>query len=141
LVEVYEGRFVGVKYTAKDEPTIFGDLREEGTRFVAWFPNNARAHFSRSVVAELAKDPLSSGTRLIDFVVAWEDPAPWSKDLRRLGYQYEDRADHDPLRLAAHATARSPLFKSTINITLAVRKAVRRYLGIEPAAPDDGGAK
>ena len=30
--------------------------------------------------------------------------------------------------------ARSPLFKTTINLTLAIRKALRRYLGIEPAA-------
>ena len=41
--------------------------------------------------------------------------------------------DDDPLSDAAEAAARSPLFTTTINVTLAVRKALRRYLGIEPA--------
>ena len=40
-VEIYEARFVGVKYSVKGAPTIFGDPREAGTSFVAWFPNEA----------------------------------------------------------------------------------------------------
>ncbi len=134
LVEIYEARFVGVKYTTKDEPTIFGDLRETGKRFVAWFPTHGGNRFARSVVAQLMKERLRSGVRLVDFVREWENPAPWSKDLRRLGYTHEQHdADNDPLRLAADITALSPLFKTTINVTLAIRKALRRYLGIEAA--------
>jgi hypothetical protein len=38
----------------------------------------------------------------------------------------------DPLCIAAEAALRSPVFKTTINPTLAIRKALRRYLGIEP---------
>ena len=135
LVEICEARFVGVKYAAKDQPTIFGDLREEATRFVAWFPHNARAQFIGSAIAELAKQRLPSGDGLVDFVAEWEDPTLWSKDLRRLGYEYENHdTDHDPLRLAAEATASSPVYKTTINVTLAIRRALRRYLGIESPA-------
>jgi hypothetical protein len=135
LIEICEARFVGVKYTAKDQPTIFGDLREEATRFVAWFPHNARAQFIGSAIAELAKQRLPSGDGLVDFVAKWEDPTLWSKDLRRLGYEYENHdTDHDPLRLAAEATASSPVYKTTINVSLAIRRALRRYLGIESPA-------
>jgi hypothetical protein len=130
LIEIYEARFVGVKYTAKDEPTIFGDLRETGTSFVAWFPNDARAQFTGFVVAELAKERLPPSARLIDFVVQWQDPRPSSKDLSRLGYQFEKHdGDRDPLRLAAESAGRSPVLTTTINVSLAIRKALRRYLG------------
>ncbi len=116
-------------------PTIFGDLRETGTSFVAWFPNDARAQFAGSLIAELAKERLPAGARLIDFVVGWEDPTPWSKDLRLLGYTYEKHDfDQDPLRLAAAAAARNPVFKTTINVSLAIRKALRLYLDIESTA-------
>ena len=36
--------------------------------------------------------------------------------------------------LEARAAARRPIFKTSINITLAIRIALRRYLGLEPAA-------
>jgi hypothetical protein len=134
LVEIYEARFVGVKYSVKGAPTIFGDLREAGTSFVAWFPNDARAQFSGGIIAELAQERLPTGARLIDAVVAWEDPRPWTNELRLLGYKFEQHdTDRDPLHQAAEATARSPVFKTTINVSLAIRKALRRYLGIEPA--------
>jgi hypothetical protein len=134
LVEIYEARFVGVKYSVKGAPTIFGDLREAGTSFVAWFPNDARAQFSGGIIAELAQERLPTGARLIDAVVAWEDPGPWTNELRLLGYKFEQHdTDRDPLHQAAEATARSPVFKTTINVSLAIRKALRRYLGIEPA--------
>ena len=59
-------------------------------------------------------------------------PTDWNREF--LNYRYENHeAEDDPLRVTAEATARSPLFKSTINVTLAIRKALRRYLGIEPA--------
>jgi hypothetical protein len=138
LVEIYEARFVGVKYSVNGAPTIFGDLRKGSTSFIAWFPNDARAQFSGGIIAELAEERLPPGATLIDAVVAWEDPRPWSKDLRLLGYKTEqhDKKD-DPLRLAAEATARSPVLTTTINVSLANRKALRRYLGIEPAGPEN----
>jgi hypothetical protein len=79
--------------------------------------------------------------RFTDFVAGSEEPTKWRKELQSLGYEYEKHdPDTDPLCIEAEAAARSPLFKTTINITLAVRRTLRRYL-IEPAAPDDGGAK
>jgi hypothetical protein len=133
LIEIYEARFVGVKYSVKGAPTIFGALREGGTSFTGWFPTDARAQFSGSTIAQLAEEHLPPGARLIDAVVAWEDPRPWSKDLHLLGYKTEqhDKKD-DPLRLAAESTARSRVLTTTINVSLAIRKALRRYLGIEP---------
>jgi hypothetical protein len=136
LVEVYDNRFVGIRYQAEDEPAMFGDLREGATRFVAWLPLHARAKFMRSSIAELAKERLPAGNRLIDFVADYEDPIRWSKKLIRLGYEFEKRdTDEDPLRVIARATARSPLVTTTTNISLAIRKALRRYLGLEPAVP------
>ena len=76
LVEIYEFRFVAIKYSVNGAPTIFGDLREAGTSFIGWFPNDARAQFNGGIIAELAEERLPSGARLIDAVVAWEDPRP-----------------------------------------------------------------
>ncbi len=133
LIEIYEGCFVGVVYNAKDEPTIFGDLRKEGTSFVAWFPLHRRGQIIGNAIEELSRE--LSYHRFVDFVAEWEDPVKWSRELKLLNYKYERHdADGDPLVIAAEATARSPIFKTTINVTLAIRKALRRYLGIEPTA-------
>ena len=81
----------------------------------------------REVGAEFGRE------RLAEAVAAWEDPARWSRELNLLGYSYEEHAsEDDPLRAAAEAVVSSPLFKATINVSLAIRKALRRYLGIEP---------
>ncbi len=127
LIEIYEGRFVGVRYNTKDEPTIFGDLRNEGTSFVAWVPLHRQPQFS-SATEQIAKALLPSS----DFVAEWENPLRWTRELRLLDYKFEKHETNDPLRLAAEATARSPVFKATVNVSLAIRKALRRYLGIEP---------
>jgi hypothetical protein len=135
LIEIYEGRFVGIIYSGKDEPSIFGDLRNEGTRFVSWFPFHQQAQVS-SATGEIAQALLPY--KIDDIVPKWEDPNMWSDRLDPdfLDYQYEDHgSDADPLVVAAEATARSPLFKTTVNVTLAVRKALRGYLDIEPAVP------
>jgi hypothetical protein len=48
LIEIFDGRFVGVRYdSGKDAVTIFGDLREQGTRFVAWLPLPRRGSICR----------------------------------------------------------------------------------------------
>jgi hypothetical protein len=132
LIEIYEARFIGAIYRIANEldpePFIYADLRKEGTMIVEWLPfDKQRPVFD-----------LTRKSFIDTFNAKWDQPNAWSDLLDRnfLNYQYEDHnADDDPLRLAAEATARNPLFKTTINVTLAIRKALRRYLGIEPAEP------
>ena len=136
LIEIFDGRFVGVRYdTGKDAVTIFGDLREQATRFVAWLPFPRHDQFAGGAIARIAQE--LCGDSLISFVAEWEDPSKWTKKLikglRRFGYQLErHEGKTDPLCIAAEAAVHSPVFKTTINPTLAIRKALRRYLGIEP---------
>ncbi len=128
-------RFVGIRYQVEDKPVIFGDLREEPTVFVAWLPLHAQAQFSRCAVADIARERLSSPSRWVTFVADWEDPVKWTKELADLGYQFEKRSQEgDPLHAAAESGARNPVTLTTINISLAIRKALRRYLDLEPAA-------
>lgn len=129
LIEIYDGRFVGVVYKAEGEPLIFGDLREVSTKFVAWFPLHRRAQFS-SPIEKIAKE--LQPNRFIDFVAEWENPVKWSAELDLIDYKVEKHTDTDPLRVAAIATAADPVFSTTINISLALRMALRRYLRIDP---------
>ena len=126
FVEIYDGRFVEANYRIQGEPDlrfIYGDLRDEATTLVVWLP----FHEPRPVFDSKVR-------RFVDsFTAKWEPPSAWSDRLDRdfLAYKYENHdAEDDPLRVTAKATARSPVFKSTINITLAIRKALRRYLGL-----------
>jgi hypothetical protein len=131
FVHICDRRFVGIIYKVNDQPAIFGDLREDGARFVAWVPRHAQAQFMRCAIAKLAIERAPSGKRLVDFVSQYEEPTKWTTALRSLRYEYETHdANTDPLRIAAEAAVRSPLFTTTINISLAIRKALRRYLGI-----------
>jgi hypothetical protein len=135
LIEIYEGRFVGIIRGAKreDEPSIYGDLRNEGTRFVSWYPFHRLIKVS-GATKEIAQAVLPY--KIGDLVAKWEYPINWADRLNPdfLDYKYEDHGrDGDPLSVAAEATARNPLFKTTVNVTLAIRKALRRYLDIEPA--------
>ncbi len=117
----------------KDQPTIFGGLRQDCARFVAWFPFRRRSQTTGGVIGELARELL--GPRFIDFVAEWSDPTKYRKELETINYEYEKHdSATDPLCIEAAVAARSPLFKTTINITLALRKALRRYLGLEPLA-------
>ena len=115
------------QYTTGGKSIIFGDLRDRGASFVGWYPCDAREEFLRSEIAKLSKERVPEGVAQADFVEAWEDPTPWSKDLARHGYRYERHdSNHDPLRLAAEAMAHDPLYKSTINVSL------RRQEGFTP---------
>jgi hypothetical protein len=133
LIEIYEGRFVGLicGEQHKGRPAIYGDLRDEGTRFVSWFPFHGQAQVS-SASKEIAKS-------VLPYEIGKTFPK-WEEDQLNpdfLDYKYEDHGqDGDPLAIAAAATARSPLFKTTVNVTLAIRTALRRYLGIEPLLSD-----
>ncbi len=133
LLKIYERRFVGVIYSAKQPPTIFGDLREGGASFVAWWPFRRRTNgMGRVIEAFLQELPPTT----VDAIAARENPTKWPKELKSLGYRFEKhKEDHDPLCIDAEASIRSPTYMTTVNVTLAIRKALRRYLGIEPAEP------
>lgn len=130
-VEIHDGRYVGVKYGPKNTPVIFGDLRDDGTRFVAWVPLHRMDEFIGCAIEKLARE---FGENPANAYAAWEEPTRWSRELKLLGYTYEQRdGEDDPLRAAAAATVKSPLFTTAVNVSLAIRKALRRYLGVEPA--------
>lgn len=133
-IEVYEGRFVGLFVGAKkNKPTIYGDLRQAGTQFVSWYPfhehsavSGATEEIARALLPYKIGDPYSK----------WEHPAPLPDrlDPKFLDYVFEDHSAKDDLLAAlADDVAKSPLFKTSVNITLAIRRALRRYLGIDPA--------
>jgi hypothetical protein len=138
LLEIYEGRFVGVSYQAKAAPTIFGDLRKDGASFVAWFPFYRKPHLLGSPIEQLARELLTY--RFIDFVADWGNPTKWRREFKLINYRYEKHDEaHDPICMAADAAVHSPLFKTTINLSLTIRKALRRYLGIEREENIDHG--
>jgi hypothetical protein len=132
LLDIYQRQFVGIRYTATAEPLIFGDLRNDGATFVAWrTPLNQRAPDVGPAINAVLQELTP---RFIDFIKDWEDPTKWAKELKPLGYKFErHERNGDPLRVAAERAARSPEFLTTINLSLALRKSLRRFLGIEPA--------
>lgn len=139
LVEIYDGRFVGCSYGAKTagSPVIFGDLRHERATFVAWQPSHHRTQVNGSPIAQLAEELLPYH-RFVDFVAAWEDPEKSRRGRALLGYADEThRVTDDPLRLLAEATAQNFAFKTTVNVSLAIKKALRRYLELDPALVQD----
>lgn len=135
LVEIFDGRFVGVRYDARKGPvTIFGDLREQATRFIGWLPFPRRDQFAGGAIERMAQEVRGPG--FIKFIADYEDPSKWPKQLHGLGYRFENHdGEADPLCVAAQSAIRSPIFKTTVNLTLAIRKALRRYLHLEPTAP------
>jgi hypothetical protein len=123
LLEICDGRFVALAFKGRGEPLFYGDLRNDGTQFVSWwaFQSHTSAVFSTDAdVAPKWEDPLSRANRI---------------DPKFLDYRYEPHDDEtDPLMREARASAQRPVFKTSINLSLALRLALRRYLGIEPAA-------
>lgn len=133
LIEIYDGRFVGIIHSTKDKPWLFGDLRNDGSTFISWFPIHRHLSAQTGTIAHALLPH-----NFDNFFPKWENPIDLSDRLDPgfLDYHYEDHgADGDPLRIAAIAAAQSPILKTSINVTLAIRKALRRYLGIELAAP------
>jgi hypothetical protein len=123
LLEICDGRFVALAFKQRSEPLFYGDLREAGTQFVSWWPFQSHTSAMFSTDADVAPK--------------WEDPRSQANriDPKFLNYRYERHdGETDPLLLLARATAQRPVFKTSINITLALRLALRRYLEIEPAA-------
>ncbi len=123
LLEICDGRFVALAFKRRSEPLFYGDLRNAGTEFVSWWPFQSHTSAIFSTDADVAPK--------------WEDPrSPANRiDPKFLNYRYEGHdGETNPLMREARATAQRPVFKTSINISLAIRLALRRYLGIEPAA-------
>jgi hypothetical protein len=77
----------------------------------------------------------------LDYVRDLPDPNRWSKEYKALGYKYEKHnEDHDPLCIAAQASLNSPTITTTVNVSLTIRKALRRYLNVEPPMPGSASA-
>ncbi|MBR0938864.1 hypothetical protein [Bradyrhizobium jicamae] len=118
---IYDGRFVALLQPGR-EPLIYGDLRKGGTEFVSWWP--FRSHTSAIFLSTDA-----------DVGPKWEDPLIPANRInpRFLNYREERHdGDDDPLMLAARAAAERPVFTTNINLSLALRLALRCYLGLEP---------
>jgi hypothetical protein len=125
LLEIYDGRFVALVFQRRRGNLIYGDLRKAGTQFVSWWPFQAQLQLN---------DLSSTGA---DVAPKWEGRRSSADriDPRFLDYRYENHdSDDDPLTRMAYAAAQRPIFTTTINMTLAIRLALRRYLGIEPLA-------
>jgi len=134
LIEIYNGRFVGARYGGADTPVIFGDLRDDGLSFVAWSSSDRRDRVIGTAMEELSRQLLPN-PRFVDWVADYEHPDKARAGLHRLGYKYEKHDEsNDPLRLAAADAVRNAIVKVTLNPSLAVRRALRRYLGLEPIA-------
>jgi len=125
LLEIYDGRFVALVFQSRRGRLIYGELRKAGTEFVSWWPFQAQLQLN---------DLSSTGG---DVAPKWEGGRSSADriDPKFLNYRYENHdRDDDPLRRMADAAAQRPIFTTTINMTLAIRLALRRYLGIEPPA-------
>jgi hypothetical protein len=133
LIEIYDGRFVGCRYDTKSEPTIFGDLRDDHANFVAWYLSHRPSQVVGTAIERLAKELLPYH-RFVDFIADFENPEKFRAELQQLHYRCERHdAESDALRIVAGTSVRSPTVKITVNVSLAIRKALRRYLEIEPA--------
>lgn len=133
-IAIYDGRFVGLVSGPK-HMFVYGELKEKGTRFVSWYPFHA--DFTITAATDEIKEkllPYEVGTP----VPKWESPSPTSNRLDPdfLNYEFEEHDEEsDPLRQLAEFTARNPVFVSRINVTLAMVRAIRRYLHLDDADP------
>jgi hypothetical protein len=129
FIDIIDCCFVGVRWPGHKEPMIYGDLRGGGASFVSWFP-------SHRIVKHLPNGEKSSSGQ-----PKWGDTANVSDQLGAtyLAYAFEDHsAPNDPLRLAAAAAFRGPTLKLSVDVSLVIRKALRRYLGLENTAQAGG---
>lgn len=120
LLEIFDRRFVALVAQGKRVRSIYGDLRKNGNEFVSWRPTHGV--------------PVSISTDVAPKWAAQGLTADQTED-RFLQHPCEshDAAD-DPLALAAYAAAWRPISTISINVSLVIRLALRRYLGIEPLA-------
>jgi hypothetical protein len=125
LIEIYDGRFVGLVTGGDEEALIFAELRNAQTRLIAWFPLH---------------QCIGTGTDG-SLVAKWQHPHHRADriDPRFLKYKFEQHdSPDDPQCIAADAAVRSPRVKTSVNASLVIRTALRRYLGIESEEPAVG---
>jgi hypothetical protein len=121
LLEIYDGRFVAQVAQEGRLKHVYGDLRKAGTEFVSWWPFHAQLNSFPSLDTDTDTSPKWEGRRL------WADRI----DPKFLNFHFERHdTDDDPLMYEGYAAAQRPIFKTSINITLAIRLALRRYLGL-----------
>jgi hypothetical protein len=129
LIEIADGRFVAVRHGVAGEPAIFGDLRNDGSDFVHWFTLDAYWE---------TRDPGEPGEA--EMGAPWHQRiADWTKQVSAEGktdalkdHRFEDHSgDSDPLARAARNSFCNPVSKISVNLSLAVKKALRRYLKID----------
>ena len=70
--------------------------------------------------------------RLFVILVADEYPEKFSRELKYIGHAHEKRGANHALLMTAGETVRDFMFKVNINVTLAIRNALRRYPDLEP---------
>jgi hypothetical protein len=135
-IEIYDGRFVALNHAALGEPMIYGELRDEGTRYVAWLPFPGQDQLIPRAANEIRR--ILPPHNIDDYFAKWNAfELPDQIDPRFLKFEPEKHhTKDDPLCIAAEATVRSSVFKTSVNLTLAIRKTLRRYLGIDPLLPD-----
>jgi hypothetical protein len=132
FLEIYDRHFISALYKVPgkaDERFIYAELRDDATKLVVWLP----FHEQRPVFNLALKQFVDT------FAAKWAQPDAWSDRLpsKFLEYHFEDHsAADDPLWLRAEAAARDATVTITINLTSAVRKALRRYLGLDAAAEE-----
>lgn len=133
LIDVYDSRFVGARYGRTNEPVIFGDVRDAGMRFVAWYPSHSKQHVIGTAIEQLARKILPYHPS-VDFTADSENVVVrnFPQELKSFGYKFENLSIDDPLRRAAENAVHDAVVVVTVNPTLAIRKALRRYLGLEP---------
>ena len=83
LIGIYNGRFVAMTYGAETKP-VYGDIRNAGTRFVAWYPFHRQHQWIERATAQLSQ-------QIAVDIAKWEHPFHLSDrlDPRFLDYQYE----------------------------------------------------
>ena len=133
LIEVVDNKYVAARYGRTNEPVIFGDVRDAGMRFVAWRPSHSGQHVIGTAIEQLAGKILPPHL-LVDFTERGENVVVrhFPRVLKSLGYKFENLSIDDPLRRAAENALHDAVVVVTVNPTLAIRKALRRYLGLEP---------
>lgn len=117
LLEIFDRRFVALVAQGKRVRMVYGDLRNDGTKFVSWGSIHALS------VSAATGDGRKPGT---------QGSTSDQVDARSVELGSEEREDPDEaLVLEASAAKWRPISTMSINASLAIRLAVRRYLDIE----------
>ena len=132
LIDIFDARFVGFRWR-NHNPWIYGELRDDGRQFVSWYP----FHRQNFVHEQIFYDDTAFKEFYETSLPKWDFRAETADkiDLNFLDYSFENHsADDDSLRIAAQTVMQNPVVKTSINISLAVRTVLRRYLGMDPGA-------